>query len=395
MLVLPLAVGLVGLVGCGPAAGPGSGTASAADRGPSPTTEPSDSGPSLTTNAQDGLAASAVLRVTATRGRLSEVTVSSAYGELAGQLNGSGTEWTSSQERAPKVTYQVRATATNDAGGTTTLDRSFTTGASPRTLTADVTPWGDQQVGVGQPIVVKLSSSVTGTKARAEVEKGLVVRADREIGPASWSWLSGTELHYRPQSFWPANTKVQVDVKFAGVHAGRGLWGVKDRTVSFRIGRAFVMRINDATHRMTVTVDGKVVRTIPVSMGRTGYETRSGIKTIMSHEKTVRMTSASYGGKDYYDEIVHYGQRLTWSGEFIHSAPWSVASQGVRNVSHGCVNISPTDAVWLFGQTLIGDPVITTGTKRQMEPGNGTGGDWNVAWATWTGNSALSGPPQN
>ena len=47
--------------------------------------------------------------------------------------------------------------------------------------------------------------------------------------------------------------------------------------------------------------------------------------------------------------------RLTWGGEFIHAAPWSVG-QGNTNVSHGCVNMSDGNAAWLFAITHIGDP---------------------------------------
>jgi lipoprotein-anchoring transpeptidase ErfK/SrfK len=253
-----------------------------------------------------------------------------------------------------------------------------------------VSPYGGETVGIGQPIVVTLSSPVTDKAARAAVEQALVVTADHEIGPAAWYWWSSTTLHYRPKDFWPAHTKVQVAVNLAGVHGGTDLWGAKNRTVDFTIGRSFVMRITNSNHQMTVTVDGRQVRTVPVSMGRAGYETRSGIKTIMSHEQSVHMTSASYGGKDFYDETVYLAQRLTWSGEYIHSAPWSVGSQGYANVSHGCVNVSPGNAQWLFNQTLVGDPVITTGTGRQMEPGNGTGGDWDLSWSSWLGGSALS-----
>ncbi len=369
---------------------PGSLTQAAPGGGSSASPTTSAAGPEVTTNARDGLAAGTALKVSALGGTLVNVTVESQYGTVQGRTNTSGTEWTSTAERAPRTQYHITATATNAAKGMTTFDRTFTTGASPRALTADVTPWGDQVVGIGQPIVVQLSSPVTGRAARAAVEKALVVSADKAIGPASWYWWSSTQLHYRPRDFWPTHTKVQVAVNLAGVHAGKGLWGAKDRTVTFSIGRSFVMEISNAKHRMTVKADGRVVRTIPVSMGRSGYETRSGIKTIMSHDKTVRMTSASYGGKDFYDEIVHYAQRLTWSGEFIHSAPWSVGAQGRSNVSHGCVNISPSNAIWLFGKTLIGDPVITTGTSRQMEPGNGTGGDWDLSWSKWLAGSALN-----
>jgi lipoprotein-anchoring transpeptidase ErfK/SrfK len=389
VLVLPV---LLVLVGCGQesAARADSVTDSSSSGSTFVPSSPSlpPAGPTITTNATDRFSVTAPLTVSVPQGRLSSVTVTGPYGALAGEFNPAGTQWTSSGERAPRSTYQLNATATNAAGGRSTLARTFTTGAAPRTLAADVTPFGGQQVGVGQPIVVRLSAAVSKSR-RAAVEKALVVTADKPIGPASWYWWSGSELHYRPKAFWPAHTNVRIAVNLDGVQGGTGLWGTRNRMVSFKVGRALVMRIANSTHRMTVTVDGKQVRTIPVSMGRRGFETRSGIKTVMSHEKSVRMTSESYGGKDFYDEIVQYAQRLTWSGEYLHSAPWSVGAQGRTNVSHGCVNLGPSNAIWLFNQTLVGDPVITTGTGRQMEPGNGTGGDWNISWTNWLAGSAL------
>lgn len=384
-LALPL---VLALTGCSPA--DAQTQSDGGSRGAKPAATTSVSGPEVTTNLRDTMPFASKIVVSAPSGKLGSVTVTSAHGSVQGTLDDAGTRWVSTAERAPGITYRLLATATNDEGGTTTLDRSFTTGPAPRTLTADVSPFGGQKVGVGQPIIVKLSSPVTGGAARRDVERALVVSADKDYGLASWHWTSSKELHFRPKDFWPARTKVTVAVNFVGVRAGKGLWGAKNRTVNFAIGRAFVMNINDDKHMMTVTVDGKAVRKVPVSMGRSGYETRSGIKTIMSHERRVRMTSESYGGADFYDEIVYYAQRLTWSGEYIHSAPWSVGVQGRRNVSHGCVNISPKNAVWLFKKTLIGDPVITTGTNRRMEQGNGTGGDWNVSWAAWVKGSALS-----
>lgn len=393
-LVSGAAVMTLLIAGCGSPGSGGHRSAGVPGAGPSTTTSSSTPtpppGPVVTTNASSSMAAGKPLTVSVSTGKLTTVEVTGQAGNLPGTLSADGRRWTSTAERAPISSYRISATATGDNGSTTEFRRTFSTGAPPRTLSADVTPWGGQSVGVGQPLVVQLSAPVHGKEYRAAVESALVVSASRSIGPASWHWMSDTELHYRPQNFWPGHTNVTVHVNLARVHGGSGLWGVKDRDVTFVIGRAFVMRISNATHQMTVSVDGRTVRTIPVSMGRPGYETRSGIKTIMSHDRSVRMTSASYGGKDFYDEVVYYAQRMTWSGEYIHSAPWSVGAQGHTNVSHGCVNVSPDNAIWLFGQTQIGDPVITTGTGRQMEPGNGTGGDWDISWSSWLAGSALS-----
>lgn len=382
-LLLPV---LLVLTGCGPGPAARADGVSGAASGAGLVSLSAVPGPEVGTNAKNGFSISTPLTVSAPAGTLQSVSVVSPYGPLDGRFNPTRTEWTSSDERVPDATFLITAVATNPTGGITSFRRTFTSGPAAYALTADVEPFGDAQVGIGQPIVVKLSRSVS-PPYRAAVEKGLVVTADRPVGPAAWYWWSGKELHYRPKDFWPAYTKVQVAVKLLGVQGGAGLWGSRSRTVSFSIGRALVMRITNASHMMTVTVAGKQVRKVPVSMGRSGYATRSGIKTIMSHQRSVRMTSESYGGSDFYDEIVYYAQRITWSGEFIHSAPWSVGSQGRANVSHGCVNISPSNAIWLFNQTKIGDPVITTGTGRQMEPGNGTGGDWNISWKKWLAGS--------
>ena len=56
--------------------------------------------------------------------------------------------------------------------------------------------------------------------------------------------------------------------------------------------------------------------------------------------------------------------RVTYSGEFIHAAPWSVGSQGYANVSHGCTGMSTANADWLYHMTVRGDVVEYVGTDR-------------------------------
>jgi hypothetical protein len=81
--------------------------------------------------------------------------------------------------------------------------------------------------------------------------------------------------------------------------------------------------------------------------------------------------------------------RVTYSGEFIHAAPWSVESQGSANVSHGCTGLSTANAAWLYNMTKRGDVVEYTGTDRPMTVTNGYG-DWNLSFPEWREGSALA-----
>ena len=135
--------------------------------------------------------------------------------------------------------------------------------------------------------------------------------------------------------------------------------------------------VNMKSHQMKVYKNGKLLRTLPVSTGRPGpkTETRYGIKVIVSKEPTHIMDSTSIGiskgSPGYYRITTHWDMRLTWSGEFLHSAPWSVGAQGNTNVSHGCTNLSPSNAIWLYDISKVGDVVKYTGSSRAIEPGNG------------------------
>jgi lipoprotein-anchoring transpeptidase ErfK/SrfK len=152
---------------------------------------------------------------------------------------------------------------------------------------------------------------------------------------------------------------------------------------------------------MTVTQDGAVLKTLPVSLGKPASPSSSGKLVVMVKMKEEWFDSSTYGvpadSKDGYRTLVHFTQRLTWDGQYIHAAPWSVADQGRRNVSHGCVNVSDADAEWLFGLTLLGDPVIVTGTEERVQWGNGWT-DWEVDFDEYvrrggTATATASGTP--
>jgi len=153
-------------------------------------------------------------------------------------------------------------------------------------------------------------------------------------------------------------------------------------TAAWRYGRSYLITINAKTHTGTVTEDGTVIKRFGVSTGKPGYLTRSGIKTITEFDRVQRMTNAGVTDEEVYDLQVPYAMRITDTGEFLHAAPWN-SNIGTANTSHGCTNLSYSTAQWMFHTARIGDPVITTGTTRGMEPWNGPGALWNITQPRW------------
>lgn len=332
----------------------------------------------------------APVRVSAADGRLKTVRVVSDAGRrLAGALSPDGTRWVSTERLAFASGYRVTARAVDGAARLTSASSRFRTLRPDSLVRARIAPLDGETVGVGMPIVVYLTAPVSD---KAAVERRLRVDTSRAV-VGRWHWVSDTEVHYRPRTFWPAGTRVSLSVPLAGVHAGGGVWGDEDRRIGFRVGPAMVSTIDVDRYRMTVTRDGEVLRTVPVSTGKAGYLTRGGTKVVLSKEEDRVMDAATVGidegDPEYYRLNVKYAVRVTWSGEFIHAAPWSVGSQGSANVSHGCVGMSTEDAAWFFALTQRGDVVNVVGSDRELEPGNGFT-DWNVPWREWVTGSALT-----
>ena len=255
---------------------------------------------------------------------------------------------------------------------------------------ASIAPLDGETVGVGMPVVVTFDVAVTD---RAEFERHMHVEATpRQRG--TWHWISDTEAHWRPRTYWRAGTEVHVDLDVNGVSAGGGVYGQHDREIDFSVGDAHVYRVDARTHQMQVFSNGELLRTLPVTTGKPGFETRNGVKVIIEKFDEKRMNSETVGiaagSAEAYDiDDVQWAMRLTYSGEFIHAAPWSVGSQGSANVSHGCTGMSTADAGWLYAMTRRGDVVETVGTQGDdMTLTNGYG-DWNVSFQEYREGSAL------
>lgn len=332
------------------------------------------------------LDAPVVIRVR--RGRLTHVTVASAGTPLLGSLDDADTVWTAQGFLQPASTYTVLARAVDAGGIATTKTLTFTTERPAAVLKTRIAPLNGETVGVGMPVIIYFNHPVAD---KAAVERRLRVTSSSDV-EGSWHWLSRSELHYRPRVYWPRGERVRVDVDLAGLNAGEGLWGVQSRSIEFAVGRSHVSLVSAAKHTMTVKEDGKVVRTFKVSTGRDEFPTSSGVHVVMSKDAAYWMDSATIGiarkaPGGYYKKVLS-SVRISNSGEFVHAAPWSARDQGLRNVSHGCVNASVADASWFLRFSRRGDVVNVVGTPRRLQLRNGFA-DWIVPWPAWAAGSAL------
>ena len=341
---------------------------------------------------EKGVTVDTIVTADAEHGSIAKATLVSADGKS--KVNGrvTGQQWVASERLEPGTKYKLTVTGTGDDKEEGTLERTFTTEALTlqQQTYPSVAPLSDETVGVGMPVIVTFDLPV---KNKALFERNMGVTTNKDV-EGSWSWIGDSVAHYRPKDFWPAGTKVMVNLRLNGLPAGNGIYGQQDQKVPFKIGRKVVSTVDVAGSRLIVRIDGKAVRTIPVSTGDAKHRTRRGTKVIMEKFSKVDMDAATTGidseDPDYYDiDDVKWAMRVTNSGEFLHAAPWSAASHGRANVSHGCTGMSTANANWLYQNSRRGDVVKFINSPRGMEDQNGWT-DWNVSWDDWKAGSALS-----
>jgi len=248
-----------------------------------------------------------------------------------------------------------------------------------------------QTVGVATPITVEFDREIPPA-ARAEIQKHLFVETNPPQ-PGVWSWAdNGRQVWYRAPDYWKPGTTISVRSALAGVPLGDGTVGDADRSATVTVGNKTFLYVDNASKQMQVYIDDQLVRVMPVSLGKPSTPSSSGFMVLMSKEPQTTFDTRGEPDGGYVVDV-QWAMRLTWGGEFIHSAPWSVGQQGRYNVSHGCVNLSPANASWLFDVTHVGDPIIVRGTEVTLEHGNGWTA-WDRPWSEYVKGSALPVPEE-
>jgi lipoprotein-anchoring transpeptidase ErfK/SrfK len=294
---------------------------------------------------------------------------------VPGTLGAGRTDWHADWALAPAEAYQVSAAAVNSHGRATVTTGTFRT-LRPRHTFSAATSLGPGQVyGVGMPIMITFSHPIT---RRAEVERALEVWSSKAVVGA-WYWMSSTAVWFRPAAYWPAHTKVRVEAHLKGVEGASGVYGDANLSQRFRIGNSLVAVASAASHHMKVWWDGRLKGSWPISTGQPGDDTPDGHYLSFSMGNPVDMNSATYGvmpgEPGYYNVWVYDSVKFTDSGDYVHSAPWSVAEQGFANVSHGCVNVAPAQAAWYYNHSVLGDPITIVGSPVK--------GSWGDGWTIW------------
>jgi lipoprotein-anchoring transpeptidase ErfK/SrfK len=328
-------------------------------------------GPLLTITPGNGATAdpSAGITVSVTRGTLRNVSVRTGGGAVSGTLNPAKTQWHTQWPLNVAQRYTVTATAAGE-GVTSSRTTSFRTLDPSQTFTTEIIEGQGETYGVGMPVILYFSHRITN---RAAIERDLQLSASRPV-IGSWYWddecgLAPTCAYFRPRDYWPAHTSVSFTGHLNGAEGAPGVYGTHTLTQSFTIGQSLIVVASTRSHYMSLYRDGRLIDHWAISTGRPGDDTPDGTYLTIDKHNPVDMIGPGYNIE------VPWSVRITWSGDYLHDAYWSVGEQGFTNVSHGCVNMAPPDAKAYYGMEVPGDPVTITGSPK--------GGTFDNGWTMW------------
>ncbi|MFF1684226.1 MULTISPECIES: Ig-like domain-containing protein [unclassified Streptomyces] len=370
--------------------GSGSGSDGKGDSGKADTDKPSQAVVAIAPkDGADGVATSGDLRITADKGKLTEVKVADTKGNpVEGKIVDGGAGWTPAHHLAASTKYKVHAVAKDSEGRASAKDTVFTTLVPKNTFVGQFTPEDGSKVGVGMPFSVHFTRGITHPE---DVEKAIEIKTEPSV-PVEGHWFGNDRLDFRPEKYWAAGTEVTVKLNLDGVEGRPGVYGKQAKTVKFTVGRSQVSTVDAKTHMMTVKRDGKTIKKVPITTGKPGYSTWNGQMVISEKLTVTRMNGETVGyGGEYDIKDVPHAMRLTTSGTFIHGNYWGGGAFGNYNASHGCVGLrdvrggydSKVPAAWFFNSSMIGDVVeVKNSQDRTVAPDNGFNG-WNMSWEKW------------
>ena len=312
------------------------------------------------------------ITVTATQGKVTNVTVKTSGDPVSGTLSAGDRTWHSAWTLGAAQSYTVTASGVNGSGQKITTTSTFRTLSPSSTFQTEIFEGSGQTYGVGMPIILNFSRPITD---KAAVERSLQLTTSKPVIGA-WYWDGNQQVYFRPRDYWPADTTVSFDGHLNGVEGAPGVYGTADLTQSFNIGSSVIAVASTTSHFTQIYINGALAYKWPISTGRSTLPTPDGSYLSVEKANPVRMIGGGApGSPGYYNELVNFAVRFTFSGDYYHSAPWSVVDQGTTNVSHGCVNLPPEDAQIYYNMAIPGDPITITASAAA--------GKWDDGWTEW------------
>ena len=319
---------------------------------------------------------------------LESVTMTNEDGkEVESSMNADGTEWTTAEPLGYGREYTVKAMTKLGTASFST----FTT-VSPRLQMAGyISPAEDSEVGVAQAIMFSFD---VAPQDRQAVQDAITVETSNDT-EGGFYWLEPGRLIWRPKEYWQPGTSVTVNADLYGRDFGNGVYGEADVSTNFTVGEDVRTEVDNNTKTLTVYRNGEEVKSFKIALGRDGsFDTPNGTYVVGDQHNQKVMDSRTFGlslDSGGYVTPVNYATQLSWSGIYVHSAPWAVWALGERNVSHGCINAKPEDAKWYLQNVKRGDPVEIVNTKGDTLPGTDGLGYWNIDWETIKAGNADEG----
>ncbi|RST06267.1 MULTISPECIES: L,D-transpeptidase [Streptomyces] len=328
-------------------------------------------------------------------GTLTKVELKSSDGAaVAGKIAADGKSWKPDAALKRSTKYALAATAKDESGKEAHENASFTTLSPENSFVGSFVPEEGETVGVGMPVSITFNKPIKDQKAVQAAISVTSSSGQEVVG----HWFGNQRLDFRPEQYWQANSTVTLKLALQGVQGAPGIVGAQNKTVTFKVGRSQVSTVDVKAKTMTVTRDGQVLKTIPISAGSPENPTYNGQMVISEKFKETRMDGSTVGfknseGKGEYDiKDVPHAMRLSTSGTFIHGNYWGADSIfGKVNTSHGCVGLNDAQGAndpnqpgaWFFDNSLIGDVVtVVNSPDKTIKPDNGLNG-WNMPWAEW------------
>lgn len=340
-----------------------------------------------------GLPPRTAISLKAAHGTLAGVTMKGSDGTVVkGTLSADRTTWTLAEPLGYSSTYTLSGKAVGATGKAVPIAGTYGTVSPDNVISANISPGDADTVGIAAPILISIGTDIMNTVGRQNIEKAITIDTVPKT-QGSFAWIQhddGWGLDWRPKVYWAPGTKVSVKANLYGVSYGENLWGKQDLTSNFIIGRSEITKGDINTHHLKVYRDGKLVFDFPTSFGLEsdpGRVTHGGTYIVMSKEYLHLMSNPAY---HYFNFKAYYAVRISNNGTFIHANDGTADVQGYDNVTHGCANLTTSNAKAFYDQTMYGDPVEITNSSIPMSQSDGDVYDWSIPWDKWQTLSALS-----